>query len=250
VFPAPESIDGFEDCTARIESPCQWVDTIGTISLHPALKSLAVLDTRPGAVTMSFFDFDTSRHNPAAAGFSQAHNPFAGLSNREDEGDALEFEETYDGLGDQLQETGDAFNDDTFGDTSGPGTGAVGKDFDFFSSTAQVANAIEEEHVRFTRQHPAPRAPQAASQAPAYAIPQSSAAGSSSYGYYPQPAAYKPARTGYEKYSTASRRAAGRCGSLGCCAEEAAASTSSCCLASSRARLDGTQPEDTQLGGG
>src|SRR5688500_10907204 len=104
---------------------------------------------------MSFFGFDSSRHNPAATGFSQAHNPFAGLSNREDEGDVLEFEDTYDGLGDHLEETGDAFNDDTFGDTAGLNTGPVGKDFDFFNTTAKVADAIEEEHVRFTRQQPA-----------------------------------------------------------------------------------------------
>jgi DNA topoisomerase 2-associated protein PAT1 len=149
---------------------------------------------------MSFFGFDTSRHNPAAAGFSQAHNPFAGLSNREDEGDALEFDQTYDGLGDQLEETGDAFNDDTFGDTAGLDTRPVGKDFDFFNSTAKVANAIEEEHVRFTRQQPAARAPQPMPQAPAHAFPQQSIPGPSSYGYYPQPAAHKPARTGYEKY--------------------------------------------------
>ncbi|KAK3294238.1 topoisomerase II-associated protein PAT1 [Chaetomium fimeti] len=150
---------------------------------------------------MSFFGFDSNRHNPAATGFSQAHNPFAGLSNREDEGDALEFEETYDGLGDHLDETGDAFNDDTFGDTAGLDTRPVGKDFDFFNTTAKVADAIEEEHVRFTRQQPATRAPQPAYQAPAHAAPQQHAAGQSSYGYYPQPAAYKPARTGYEKYS-------------------------------------------------
>ncbi|EAQ87508.1 hypothetical protein CHGG_04127 [Chaetomium globosum CBS 148.51] len=126
---------------------------------------------------MSFFGFDASRHNPAATGFSQAHNPFAGLSNREDEGDALEFEDTYDGLGDHLEETGDAFNDDTFGDTAGLDTGPVGKDFDFFNTTAKVADAIEEEHVRFTRQQPAARAPQPATQTPAYAAPQQAAAG-------------------------------------------------------------------------
>jgi DNA topoisomerase 2-associated protein PAT1 len=151
---------------------------------------------------MSFFGFNATGHNPAATGFSQAHNPFAGLSNREDEGDALEFEETYDGLGDQLEETGDAFNDDTFGDTAGLDAGPVGKDFDFFGSTAKVANAIEEEHVRFTRQQPAAKAPQQAAQFTTQAVAQPSASGPSSYGYAPQPAAHKPARTGYEKYSS------------------------------------------------
>lgn len=159
---------------------------------------------------MSFFGFDTTgpgRHNPAAAGFSQAHNPFAGLSNREDEGDALEFEETYDGLGDQLEETGDAFNDDTFGDTTALDSAPVGKDFDFFGSTAKVANAFEEEHVRFARQQPAVKAAQPIPQPgpshaiPQHAMPQHSAFQSASYGYAPQPVAHKPVRTGYEKYS-------------------------------------------------
>ncbi|AEO60812.1 hypothetical protein MYCTH_2310439 [Thermothelomyces thermophilus ATCC 42464] len=150
---------------------------------------------------MSFSGFDTSRHNTAAAGFSQAHNPFAGLSNREEEGDALEFEDTYDGLGDQLEETGDAFNDDTFGDAADLSSGPAGKDFDFFGSTAKVANAIEEEHARFSRQQPAAKSSQPASQAPPHAALQSSS-GLSSYSQYSQPAARKPARTGYEKYSS------------------------------------------------
>jgi len=99
---------------------------------------------------MSFFGFNGSGHNTAAPGFSQTHDPFAGLANSGDDGDALEFEETYDGLGDQLDETGDAFNDDTFG--GGPTT--VAKDFDFFGQTAKVADAIEEEHLRFNRHQP------------------------------------------------------------------------------------------------
>ena len=141
---------------------------------------------------MSFFGFDTSGHNQAQAGFSQAHNPFAGLSGREEqeEGDALEFEETYDGLGDRLEETNDAFNDDTFGDSVGPTSGPVGKDFDFFGQTAKVSDAIEEEHVLFNRQHPTSKP--APAQVPAAALP-------ASYNYNPHPA-YKPSRSGYEKY--------------------------------------------------
>jgi len=146
------------------------------------------LDSTPTLFKMSFFGFEEPRHNPAAPGFSQAHDPFAGLSHRDDEGDALEFEDTYDGLGDQLDETDDAFNDDTFGGGDGGASkpGPVGKDFDFFGQTAKVSNAIEEEHVRFNRQPPAAKAAAAAynSISPNY-IPQS-------YG--------KPARTGYEKY--------------------------------------------------
>lgn len=148
---------------------------------------------------MSFFGFDNNRHNTAAAGFSQAHNPFAGLSSREDDGDALEFEETYDGLGNQLEETGDAFNDDTFGDIAVE-TKPVGKDFDFFGQTAQVANAIEEEHVRFHRQVPVSRVSQPAAQYNTQAFPQQPTAGPS-YGYASQASSHRPARTGYEKYS-------------------------------------------------
>ncbi|KAK3390732.1 topoisomerase II-associated protein PAT1 [Podospora didyma] len=147
---------------------------------------------------MSFFGFDSTLHNPAAAGFSQAHNPFAGLSNRDDDADALEFEDTYDGLGDQLDETDDAFNDDTFGDTVGPvsSRAPVGKDFDFFGQTANVANAIEEEHVRFHRQQPVAKVVQSVQQQ----VPQASTS-ATAYKFAPQPSSYKPARTGYEKYS-------------------------------------------------
>src|SRR5262245_22434934 len=123
---------------------------------------------------MSFFGFDTSGHNAAAPGFSQAHDPFAGLSHRNDDEDALEFDDTYDGLGDGLDESGDVFNDETFGgDDGGEATTApVGKDFDFFGQTAKVSNAIEEEHLRFNRQNPAARA----APAPSEAVPAPSAA--------------------------------------------------------------------------
>jgi DNA topoisomerase 2-associated protein PAT1 len=85
-------------------------------------------------------------------------------------------------LGDQLDETDDAFNDDTFGG-GGPSNQSqpVGKDFDFFGQTSKVANAITEEQLRFTRQQPVPRATPTTSSFPA----QYSA---------------KPARTGYERY--------------------------------------------------
>ncbi|KAK3687809.1 topoisomerase II-associated protein PAT1 [Podospora appendiculata] len=163
---------------------------------------------------MSFFGFDTARHNPAATGFSQTHNPFAGLSNEANEGEALDFEETYDGLGDQLDETDDAFNDDTFGGGSGVVSKTVGQDFDFFGQTAKVANAIEEEAVRFSRQLPAIKVAQAATQS-AIKVAQSAtqsatrsavqsfanaSGAASSYGYAAQPIS-QPARSGYEKYS-------------------------------------------------
>lgn len=82
---------------------------------------------------MSFFGFDPSMprerpHNSGAPGFGPTPDPFAGLSRRkpdEDDDDALDFEDTYDGLGDELEEDRDAFNEDTFGASN------VGTDFDF-----------------------------------------------------------------------------------------------------------------------
>jgi DNA topoisomerase 2-associated protein PAT1 len=145
---------------------------------------------------MSFFGFDTSGHNASAPGFSQAHDPFAGLSGQGGNvDDALEFEDTYDGLGDQLDETDDAFNDETFGGGGADsGTGdlvannnKVGKDFDFFGQTAKVADAIEEEHLRFNRQQPTRSSVSQAQ--PSY------------YSAQPTQQAHRPARTGYEKYN-------------------------------------------------
>lgn len=132
---------------------------------------------------MSFFGFDTSGHNSGAPGFSQTHDPFAGLGQGSTD-DALEFEETYDGLAAQLDETDDVFNDDTFG--GGDSTSnKVGKDFDFFGQTAKVSNAIDEEHMRYHRSQPAPRA---APQIPEYQY------------MTHQQSAPRPIRSGYEKY--------------------------------------------------
>ncbi|OLN98051.1 DNA topoisomerase 2-associated protein pat1 [Colletotrichum chlorophyti] len=156
---------------------------------------------------MSFFGFDPTRHNTAAPGFSQAHDPFAGLSRgNNDEDDALDFDDTYDGLGDQLEESGDAFNDDTFGGGGGGGddfaSAPVGKDFDFFGQTAKVSNAIEEEQVRYSRQVPAVKpAPSAAAPSqPQRIVPQAQPV--DAYYFSSQPAP-RPARTGYEKYKDA-----------------------------------------------
>ncbi|KAK2057570.1 topoisomerase II-associated protein PAT1 [Colletotrichum caudatum] len=156
---------------------------------------------------MSFFGFDPSRpsHNTAAPGFSQAHDPFAGLSrgNTEDD-DAVEFDDTYDGLGDQLEESGDVFNDDTFGGGGNDtiSSAPVGKDFDFFGQTAKVSDAIEEEQVRYSRQvpmsKPAP-APAPNQQQQHY---QQQAQPSPNY-YYQSQQAPRPVRTGYEKYKEA-----------------------------------------------
>ena len=91
---------------------------------------------------------------------------------------SLDFEDTYDGLGNQLQEAGDDLNDDTFGGGAegSRGPGNVGNDFDFFGNTAQVSNVIDEEHMRYSLQRP--------SHHPAH--------------HQPQPA--KAKKTGYEKY--------------------------------------------------
>jgi DNA topoisomerase 2-associated protein PAT1 len=130
-----------------------------------------------------FFGFDTSLprdrgHQAAAPGFAQPHDAFAGLSGRgaAADDDVLDFEDTYDGLAAQLDESGDAFNDDTFGDE--PSTQqSVGRDFDFSGQTDNVSRAIEEERMRYTAAaRPAPTM---------YAEPKQAA---------------KPLRTGYESY--------------------------------------------------
>lgn len=151
---------------------------------------------------MSFFGFDPSGHNKAAPGFAQAHDPFAGLSGQQQAGgDSVDFDDTYDGLGDQLQETGDELNDDTFGGGGdGPGGGAVGKDFDFFGRTAQVAGAIDEEQIIYSRNNPTAR------HAPPAAAPPMQNQPGPAYNYgYTQPyiqQVQQPVRTGYEKYET------------------------------------------------
>ncbi|KAI9679456.1 MAG: hypothetical protein M1817_005478 [Caeruleum heppii] len=144
---------------------------------------------------MSFFGFDTTlprdRGHPASApGFSQPPDPFADIRKRQaaaeeedDDDDALDFEETYDGLGDQLDETDDTFNDDTFGgaDVKKASQQAIGKDFDFYSQTAQVSDAMNEEHLRYKLQ-----------QVPSKSIGALAAA--------PVQQPVKPKRTGYERY--------------------------------------------------
>ncbi|KAI9678998.1 MAG: hypothetical protein M1822_007424 [Bathelium mastoideum] len=128
---------------------------------------------------MSFFGFDTSLppdrgHNTKAPGFGVAPDPFAGLAGRQDGNadEVLNFEDTYDGLGDQLDETGDAFNEDTFGDDK------VGKDFDFAGQTSKISGTMQEEQAFFDARRP-----------PAVVSPQKPAS--------------KPARSGYENYKQA-----------------------------------------------
>ncbi|KAI9874519.1 MAG: Protein PAT1 1 [Pleopsidium flavum] len=141
---------------------------------------------------MSFFGFDATLprdrgHPVRAPGFAQAPDPFAGLSRapevREDDDDAIDFDDTYDGLGDQLDEANDDLNEDTFGgeDNGSSTEKPIGKDFDFFGQTAKVCNAINEEQLRYSRQQAPPKSVAAIAASP----PKTTA---------------KPARTGYEKY--------------------------------------------------
>ncbi|KAJ5995277.1 hypothetical protein N7481_002254 [Penicillium waksmanii] len=143
----------------------------------------------PSPIPTSSFPSSKEACGPSATwGFFENPDPFAEVARARalEDDDAIDFEDTYDGLGDQLDDDQDAFNDDTFGGAgpAGPSTGAVGKDFDFFGKTATVADAIGEEQIRYALQHP-------------QAIPVS--------GQHVQPAAQpEPAfskRSGYEKYS-------------------------------------------------
>ncbi|KAG4025231.1 hypothetical protein MFRU_063g00210 [Monilinia fructicola] len=138
---------------------------------------------------MSFFGFDPSQpphergHNTAAPGFGQHADPFASLSGTGNDSEAFDFEDTYDGLGDQLEETGDDFNDATFGSGGDSGSSKpVGKDFDFFGQTAKVSDAINEEQLRYSRQQPV--------------VSRTTPSAST----YSQPSYSRPARTGYERY--------------------------------------------------
>ena len=94
---------------------------------------------------------------------------------------SIDFEDTYDGLGDQLDEADDDLNDDTFGG-GGAGENNVARDFDFHGSTSKVTDAINEEAARFQRQT------KSHSQQP--------------FAYPPSALASKPYRSGYETYKT------------------------------------------------
>ncbi|KAF9739718.1 topoisomerase II-associated protein PAT1 [Paraphaeosphaeria minitans] len=140
---------------------------------------------------MSFFGFDATLprdkgHSTNAPGFGH-HDAFASLGGGAADDDAIDFEETYDGLGDQLDETDDAFNDDTFGNA--PATQQnMGRDFDFHGQTSKIANTLQEEQMVYQARHPAPH--QQIQQHVQQQRP-------------PVPHASKPARTGYESYHDA-----------------------------------------------
>lgn len=84
----------------------------------------------------------------ASRGIFEQHDPFAGLSGAGEDDEALNFEDTYDGLGQQLDESGDAFNEDTFGLGEPVTRESVGKDFDFAGQTAKVRSTLLEEQAR------------------------------------------------------------------------------------------------------
>ncbi|KAG9621413.1 hypothetical protein KCU64_g21307, partial [Aureobasidium melanogenum] len=130
---------------------------------------------------MSFFGFDTNlprdkQDRDAGRGFFAGQQDAFAFANRDtaDQGDVLNFDDTYDNLADKLDEAGDAFNDDTFGDG-----GRVGKDFDFFGTTNKVAGTLEEEQALHYARQPPPAQQR----------------------FQHQQQQSKPSRSGYENYS-------------------------------------------------
>ncbi|KAI5290637.1 hypothetical protein KEM54_000923 [Ascosphaera aggregata] len=145
---------------------------------------------------MSFFGFDTTIPNEKpsggqARGIFETSDPFAQRGSFDDD-EILDFEDTYDGLGDQLDDADDTFNEDTFG---GGGDEPVGKDFDFYGKTAQVVDVIDEEHELYNLKHgfKKPMTATLSSQESKPAITDSGAGAGKT-------ATTKPKRTGYEPY--------------------------------------------------
>ena len=128
---------------------------------------------------MSFFGFDTTLprdkpKQPSSRGIFEQHDPFGGLSRDGGyEGETLNFDETYDGLGRKLDESGDTFNDDTFGGDESATRQGVGRDSDFAGQTAKIRGELLEEEALHHARQPM---------------------------QYSQAASSKPKRTGYEAY--------------------------------------------------
>ncbi|EMC91517.1 hypothetical protein BAUCODRAFT_38626 [Baudoinia panamericana UAMH 10762] len=115
---------------------------------------------------MSFFGFDTTlprdrQQQSSGRGMFEQHDPFAGLGQAEggDDGEMLNFEDTYDGLGRNLDESGDTFNDDTFGGDEPVTRQSVGKDFDFAGQTARAMDQHGPQYGRAQAQHAPPPKP-------------------------------------------------------------------------------------------
>jgi DNA topoisomerase 2-associated protein PAT1 len=153
---------------------------------------------------MSFFGFDTTLprdqgHSSNAPGFGQ-HDAFAVLGGGAADDDVIDFEDTYDGLGDQLDDDADERNDDTFGD--GPATQqSVGKHFDFAGQTSMVAGTIQEEQMLF---HARQKIPQQQQQQHQHQHQHQHHQNQHQHQQYqqrpPVPQASKPNRSGYESY--------------------------------------------------
>ena len=151
-------------------------------SISPPPKRSAPYDisTRPkgGSLpynTMSFFGFDTSlpgdpRANRANRANQSSHNAFDPTFDNDESLDAkikalaagaqedVEIytwgQDGYDGLGDKLDESGDDFNDDTFGDVD------VGKDFDFghaAPASAPQQHYQQPNHNQYSQQQQQPK---------------------------------------------------------------------------------------------
>ncbi|KAK9484125.1 topoisomerase II-associated protein PAT1 [Lipomyces starkeyi] len=87
---------------------------------------------------MSFFGFDPSTNPSTRENDSSFY----------DENGDVEFEDTYDGLAEDLDQNYDELNDETFGAFAEP----VGKDFDFSAQTAKAVSVLEEEEkILFSR---------------------------------------------------------------------------------------------------
>lgn len=109
---------------------------------------------------MAFFGLDSNMphgsHNKSSTGFPQDSDIDQDPSHYNDEDDFNAYEDTYDGLGEQLDETGDDFNDDTFGigGSNAVASKAEGKEYDFFGRTATISNAISEGQAKYAKQIP------------------------------------------------------------------------------------------------
>ena len=113
---------------------------------------------------------------------------------------SIDFEETYDGLGDQLDDDADDLNDDTFG--GGPATQqSVGKHFDFAGQTSMVSNTLQEEQMLYQARQGVPRQQQQQQQQQQQSYQQQHQQQYQQYQQRPPvPQASKPNRSGYESY--------------------------------------------------
>ncbi|KAG0270011.1 hypothetical protein DFQ27_000975 [Actinomortierella ambigua] len=116
---------------------------------------------------MSFFGFDTTlpgRNGPGVRGGTNATLSLEeqheldrqvqryALETGEDF-EIYDYGEKYDNLADELEETRDDLNDETF----------AGTDFDFATSTRQMAPTLKQEEEQYLKQHPAAEAPRRSS---------------------------------------------------------------------------------------